>query len=340
MKSIFRFQDSGFSHSGWRVAGTALALALALAGCNGNGRNEIGASGTIEATEVDVAAQVGGRVQELRIDEGSQVRTGDTLAILDTTGPRYQFLQAQAGVDLADAQLRLVLKGARDEDIAQAQALVQQAEAAQQTAASDARRASELLAAGSATRKQKDDADARLVGANAQLNAAHQGLNKMQQFARPEDIASARARLAQAQAVRDLAQKNLANCFIIATTNGTVTNKVVEVGDLAIPGGIVAAVSQLDTVDLMIYVSEVELARVKLGADAEVKIDVSTKRVFPGKVVYISPTAEFTPKNIQTREDRVKLVFGVKVEIPNPDGALKPGLPADATVKAEPANRK
>jgi HlyD family secretion protein len=162
----------------------------------------------------------------------------------------------------------------------------------------------------------------------------------MQQFARPEDIASARARLAQAQAMRDLAQKNLANCYIIATTNGTVTNKVVEVGDLATPGGIIAAVSQLDTVDLMIYVSEVELARVKLGADAEVKIDVSTKRVFPGKVVYISPTAEFTPKNIQTREDRVKLVFGVKVEIPNPDGALKPGLPADATVKAEPANRK
>jgi HlyD family secretion protein len=334
MKSIFRFCVSAFGYSSGRAASAALVLALVLAGCNGSGRNEISASGTIEATEVDVAAQVGGRVQQLRVDEGSQVRAGDTLAILDTTGPRYQFLQAQGGVDLADAQLRLLLNGARVEDVSAAEAQVQQAQANLKTAQDDERRTTDLFAAGSATRKQKDDAEARLTVGQAQLQAAQQGLDKLERYARPEDIASARARLAQAEAARDLAQENLANCFITAPTNGTVTSKVVEVGDLATPGGIIAAVTQLDTVNLMIYVTEVELARVKLGADAEVKIDVSAKRVFPGKVVYISPVAEFTPKNIQTREDRVKLVFGVKIAIPNSDGTLKPGLPADATVKA------
>jgi HlyD family secretion protein len=96
----------------------------------------------------------------------------------------------------------------------------------------------------------------------------------------------------------------------------------------------------LDTVSLVIYVSEKELARVKLGAEAEVKIDAARQRVFPGRITYISPTAEFTPRNIQTREDRVKLVFGVKLRIPNPDGLLKPGLPADAMVKAAPVEQR
>ena len=242
--------------------------------------------------------------------------------------------QAQAGADLADAQRQLVLNGARAEDIAQAEALVRQAEAAQQTAASDAQRANELLAAGSATRKQRDDADARLVGANAQLDAARQGLSKVQQFARPEDIASARARLEQARAVRDLAQKGFSDCFITAPVSGAVTSKAVEVGDMVIPGGTVVSISKLDTVNVMIYVSERELGRVKLGAQAGVKIDASPKKVFPGRVTYISPIAEFTPKNIQTREDRVKLVFGTRIQIPNPEGELKPGMPADAVVEA------
>jgi len=332
MKSIFK-PDNPESGRSRRAAWAVLALAVVFAGCGGNGRNEIRASGTIEATEVNVASPTGGRVKNLRVDEGSAVRAGDTLAVLDTGGPGFQLRQAQAGMDLADAQLSLVLKGARDEDIAQAGALVRQAEAAQQTAASDARRADELFAAGSATRKLKDDAEARLVGADAQLDAARQGLSKVRQFARPEDITSARARLDQARAVRDLAQKGFSDCFITAPVNGAVTSKAVEVGDLVIPGGTVVSISKLDTVNVMIYISERELGRVKLGAQAGVKIDASPKKVFPGKVTYISPVAEFTPKNIQTREDRVKLVFGTRIQIPNPDAELKPGMPADAVVE-------
>jgi HlyD family secretion protein len=94
---------------------------------------------------------------------------------------------------------------------------------------------------------------------------------------------------------------------------------------------------ELDSVYVMIYVTEIELGRIRLGDDAEVKIDAFAERTFPGKVTYISPEAEFTPKNVQTKEDRVKLVFGVKVEIENKEGLLKPGLPADAVIMTGPA---
>jgi HlyD family secretion protein len=311
----------------------AVALLALLAGCSGRDRGAISASGTIEATQVDVASQAGGKVMELRVDEGSAVKAGDTLAILDTTGPKFQLHEAQAGVDLDDAQLSLLLNGARSEDLAQAEAQVQQAEANLKTAQDDAQRANDLFSSGSATLQQRDDANEHLIEAKAQSDGAHQALDKLERFARPEDIAAARARLDQAKAMRDLAQKAVNDCFITASTEGTVTSKAVEIGDLVVPGGIVATVTELDTVNLMIYVTEVELPRVKLNSDADVKIDVSSKRVFPGKVTFISPVAEFTPKNIETHEDRVKLVFGVKIEIPNPDGSLKPGLPADAIVK-------
>ena len=251
-----------------RLFAACVALAIAALSCSKPGGTAVvRASGTIEATEVDVSAQVTGQVRELRVDEGSSVMPGETLALLDSVSAKASVSQAQANLDLVQAQ---------------------------------ARRVDALFAAGNATKDEKDGSDARL---------------------------------AQAQAALVLARKMLDNCHVISPLSGTVTSKAVEVGDLATPGAVIVSVSKLDTVKLTIYVSETELPRVKLGAPAEVKIDGGPKRVFPGRVTFISPIAEFTPKNIETREDRVKLVFGVKIEIPNPDGSLKPGLPADATVK-------
>jgi HlyD family secretion protein len=245
-----------------------VAAGLTLLSCSSSsGSAMVRASGTIEATQVDVAAQVTGQVRELRVDEGSSLQSGETLALLDSVTAKASVSQAQANLDLAQAQ---------------------------------ARRVDALFTAGNATREEKDGSEARL---------------------------------AQAQAALVLARKMLDNCRVVSPLSGTVTSKAVEVGDLATPGAVIVSVSKLDTVKLTIYVSETELPRVKLGAEAEVRIDGGVQKVYPGKVTYISPTAEFTPKNIQTREDRVKLVFGVKIQIPNPDGALKPGLPADATIK-------
>ena len=310
------------------------AAAAGLAACSGNGgRGEITASGTIEAVEVNVAAKVGGQVQSRPVDEGSRVKPGDILAVVDHAALDIQLRQAEAGVDLAKAELVLLRNGARQEDIRQAEAALSQAEANLRVAADDARRMRALAASGSVTPKQRDDAEARLTVAEAQRRAADEALAKMRRLARPEEIDAAEARLAQAVAAADLLRKTIADCTVLAPSAGVVTRKAVEPGEFVSPGSTVVTVSELDSVHVMIYVTEKELGQVRLGDAAEVSIDAFPGRGFPGKVTYISPEAEFTPKNIQTKEDRVKLVFGVKVEIENKEGLLKPGLPADATIR-------
>jgi HlyD family secretion protein len=320
-----------------------LPLCCALLGvlsCSRNGaRDVISASGTIEAIEVNVASKVAGELEERTVDEGARVRAGDKLAVIDHSSLDIQLRQAEAGVDLARAQLVLLRNGARREDIRQAEAALAQAQASLKVAVDDARRMRELEKTGSVTPKQREDAEARLTVVEAQTNAATEALQKVRTLARPEEIQAAEARLAQAQATVDLLKKTIADCTITAPVGGVVTHKAVEVGELVTQGATIVTLSELDSVYVMIYVTEKELGRIHLGDTAEVKIDTFPNRAFSGKVTYISPEAEFTPKNIQTKQDRVKLVFGVKVEIENREGLLKPGLPADAVIRVGPAAR-
>jgi HlyD family secretion protein len=320
---------------------TALVLA-ALAGlaCSSKAAKDvISASGTIEAIEVNVASKVSGQILTLAVEEGARVKPGDVLANVDHATADIQLRQAEAGVDLAQAQLVLLRNGARKEDIQQAEAVLKQAEAGLLVASDDARRMRELVRTGSVTTKQRDDAEARLTVAEAQRSAAAEALNKVRRLARPEEIQAAEARLAQARAAADLLTKTISDCTITAPAGGIVTHKAVEAGELVTPGATVVTLTELDSVYVMIYVTETEMGRVRLGDAVEVRIDAFRDRAFAGKITYISPEAEFTPKNVQTKEDRVKLVFGVKVEIENKDGLLKPGLPADALFRAAPESR-
>jgi HlyD family secretion protein len=319
----------------------ALAL-VALAGLACSSRSEkagITASGTIEAVEVNVASKVGGQLLALAVAEGARVNSGDVLAMVDHATADIQLRQAEAGVRLAEAQLALLVKGARSEDIRQAEAALRQADAGLKVAQEDARRMRELFLTGSVTSKQRDDADARLTVASAQQSAAVEALGKVRRLARPEEIQAAEARLDQARAAADLLGKTIADSTITAPAGGIVTHKAVEAGELVTPGTTIVTLTDLDSVYVMLYITEKELGRVRLGAAAEIRIDAFPDRPFEGKVTYISPEAEFTPKNVQTREDRVKLVFGVKVEIGNKEGLLKPGLPADAVLRAIPEGR-
>jgi len=310
-----------------------ILFSLALNGCGDGHKGAIEASGTLEAVDVRVSAQVPGQVERLFVDEGSQVKQGDTLAILDHSTQQIQWRQAQAGVALADAQYQLLLNGARPEDIQQAEDALKQLESSSKVATDDYNRMKDLYASKSITKKQFDDAESRYIITKAQLNSAKENLKKMQSFARPEDLEAAKARLDQAKASADLLRKQINDAFIIAPVSGTVTNKPVEVGELLGVGTTVVTISRLQTLDLMIYVSDNELGKVKLNGSADIVIDTYPNRTFPGRVVYISPIAEFTPKNIQTKEDRTKLVFGVKLEVDNNDGVLKAGMPADAYVQ-------
>jgi HlyD family secretion protein len=308
--------------------------------CLNNGTDSfIAASGTIEAREVNIASRVSGQLAELAVDEGSRVRPGDRLAVVDHEALEIRLRQAEAGVDLARAQLGLLHKGARREDIQQAEEARNQAEAGLKVAEDDVRRMRELAQKGSATPKQRDDAEARLIVARAQFNAAGEALKKLVEFVRPEEIQAAEARLAQARATADLLRNTIDECTIEAPVGGTVTHRAAEVGEIIAPAATILTISSLDRVYVMIYVSESDLGRIKLGAAADVGIDSYPDRTFPGRVTYISPEAEFTPKNIQTQEDRIKLVFGVKIEIDNQEGLLKPGLPADAVIRFDPPER-
>jgi len=317
--------------------GCAIALLLSAAffgSCSGdrNGK-EILASGTIEATEMNVSSKVTGYVEKLLVDEGAAVKTGDKLAELEHKNYDLQLAQAQAGLDLASAQLRLALKGARIEDISQAEQVLKQAQASLKQAEDDKTHVNRLFQEGTYTRKNKLDVDTRYNVVFAQYNQARQNLAKVKNISRPEEIDSAKARQDQAQATVDLIKRQISDCTIASQVDGIVTHKLVNPGELVLPGGALFTISELDRVKLMIYVTEKELGRVKVGQQADVFIDAFPKRAFPGKVIYVSPVAEFTPKNIQTKEERVKLVFGVKIEINNPEGILKPGMPADAVVK-------
>jgi HlyD family secretion protein len=312
----------------------ALAVgAVVFAACSGPKKARgIEGSGTIEAREVAVASRVGGQVLEIRAEEGSPVKKGDILVLVDHETLDIQLRQAEAGVALAEAQLALLRKGARAEDVRQGEEALKQTGANLKVAADDAGRMRELASRGSVTPKQRDDAEARLVVTQAQEASAKEALSKLKRLARPEEIRAAEARLAQAVAAADLLRKTIADCTIVSPVAGIVTRRPVEAGELVSPGTTVLTVSELDRVHVMLFVTEKELGRVRLGGETDVMIDAAPGRVFKGWVTFISPEAEFTPKNIQTKEDRVKLVFGVKVEIPNPDGALKPGLPADAVI--------
>ncbi|MBN2264394.1 MAG: efflux RND transporter periplasmic adaptor subunit [Candidatus Aminicenantes bacterium] len=317
----------------------ALLCAAGLACSSRSDENVITASGTIEAVEVSVAAKVAGQIVDLAVDEGARVRPGDILAVIDHATIDIQLRQAEAGVRLAEAQLALLAKGARSEDIRQTEFALKQAETALATAEDDARRMRELLRTGSVTAKQAEDAEARLTVAAAQRAAASEALAKVRRLARPEEIRAAEARLDQARAGAELLAKTIADSTVTAPTGGTITHKAVEAGELVTPGTTIVTVAHLDTVYVMIYVTEGELGRVRLGDPVEITIDAFPARPFAGKVTYISPEAEFTPKNVQTKEDRVKLVFGVKVGIDNPEGLLKPGLPADAVIRVGPESR-
>ncbi|MBU1297535.1 MAG: efflux RND transporter periplasmic adaptor subunit, partial [Bacteroidetes bacterium] len=271
----------------------------------------------------------------LLVNEGNNVTTGDTLAILDRTDYEIQYRQALAAVRVAEAQLALLVKGTRKEDLEQAEEALKQAGANFENVSEDYRRAENLFSTNSISVKQMDDAKTRFTIAQAQYNSAKQLLEKLKSGARSEEIDAAKARFDQAVAQADGLKKKVSDCSVLAPISGYVTKRMVEKGELAGAGMPMFHIANLDEIEIMVYLPETQLGKVQLGNKADVTIDSFLDKNFPGEVVYISPEAEFTPKHIQTKEERVKLVFGVKVKVPNPDHILKAGLPADVSLSID-----
>jgi len=307
-------------------------MVLALAGCPSGNGDDLEVSGTIEADDVRVASLVGGQVDEVLVREGERVEEGQVLLRFDPADIDLQADQARAALRLARAQLDLAHAGARAEDIAAARELVKQAEAGEAAALADLQRVEQLVDDGGVTGKQADDAQTRYDVMVSQKRAAKQQYDKALRGARPEEIEMAQAGVAQAEAAVALAEKKLADCEVVAPLGGTVVHRLAEPGEVAGPGATLFVLQQLDTVRLTVFVPESDLGLVRLGDPVAVSIDSHPDRTFTGRVARIRDEAEFTPKNVQTKDERVKLVFGVEVELPNAEGYLKPGLPADARI--------
>ena len=306
---------------------------LLIAGCGNNNDNKsIEASGNIEATNVVVSSKVNGQIEKILYDEGRMVHDGDTVMIIDHETLQYQLDQAEAGVDGARAQLNLLKKGARKEDITQGEEAVKQAQVNFDLAQKDKDRMQKLYEANSVSQNQYDNAMAKFELAQAQLQSAKQNLEKLKNFARPEELQQAEANLQRQIAGANLLKKSIRDSYVQSPINGIIVDKYFEKGETVTQMSSLFKVSDLSTVDLIIYVSEEELGKVKLGQTADVSVDAYPDKSYQGNVIYISPEAEFTPKNIQTKDERTKLVFAVKISINNPNYDLKPGMPADAVV--------
>ncbi len=292
--------------------------------------NEINASGTIEATDVTISSKIAGQIRDILVDEGSLIKTDDVLVMLDHELLDIQLRQAAAGVDIAQAQLDLLLSGARKEDIVLAQDQVESAKINLDQAAADKERFQQLYSTYTITLKQLEDVLTKYEIALNQYNSAEENLNKIKNITRKEDIESAKANVQKNRVSMELIQQNIDDCTIKSPVTGIVSKKYSETGEYVTPGSSVMKISDLKTVNLYIYITEPELGKIKLGQSADVTIDSYKDKIYKGEIIYISPEAEFTPKSIQTKEERTKLVYAVKIKIPNPGLDLKSGMPADA----------
>jgi HlyD family secretion protein len=301
--------------------------------CNYSGdENIIEESGTIEATTILLSSQTTGTVQKMFYDEGDVIKKGDTLLIIEHDVPLLKLRQAEAQKKAAKAQLDLAINGARDEDISLAREQLFQARSNFELAEKDYTRMRSLYSEQVITKRQFDETEAKYQISRSQLNAAQENLKKIENISRPEEIIQIRSNFENASANVDLIKKQIKDSHVISPINGFVVESFMELGETVNRGSSVFKLSDLSKVELTIYVRETQLGKIKLGQSAKVSNDTYVNKDYDGKVIYISPEAEFTPKNIQTKDERTKLVFKVKIELENPEFELKAGMPADAKI--------
>jgi HlyD family secretion protein len=325
---------------------TCVMTSLALAACQESApATAARVSGQVDATEVHVAPEVGGRVIEMRVAEGDRLTQGDAIARLDTSDVDLALQRARAERAQADAQLRLLQAGARVEDVRQAEA--QAAAAAGEVAAAqtdlqsaeiDVRRFEALLQSSSGSQKQRDDAVARrdvsvdrLRSARAREAAAAQVVARLRAGSRKEEIEAARARVSAVDAQIATLEKSRSDAVVLSPIDGVVSERLVDAGEMAAPRTPLIVLLDLDHAWAEVFVDEPQVPRIKLGQQATVFTDAGGGGL-PGKVTFIASKAEFTPRNVQTAEDRSKLVYRVKISVDNRQGVLKQGMPVEAEI--------
>jgi len=322
------------------TAAAASLLLLSTACGNRNGGTGF-ASGYVEATSVRVSSKVPGRVVDVAAVEGARIEAGAVVATLATTDLDFAIQRARAERDQASAMVALLAAGARFEDVEQAEA--QSAAAVSERSAierelaaarADEARFEQLLKNRAGSLKQRDDAvtrrelaEARLRAADDRIAAARAATNRLKSGARPEELTGARARVHAISAQIEALEHDRSEAVIKAPSAGIVTSRLVEPGEWVGAGTPIAVIVDLDRAWASVYVEEPLVPRVTLDQAATIITDNGDR--IEGRVSFISPKAEFTPRNVQTADERAKLVFRIKVSVDNRKGVLKPGMPVE-----------
>jgi HlyD family secretion protein len=303
-------------------------VVAAATGCGDEGGGRLISSGHIEATEVRVSTKVAGRLDERPVEEGTAVVRGQVIARIDTTDLRLALRQAEAERAQADADLRLRIAGTRREEIAEAEAQVRNIQADLEGAQRELDRAQALVDYGSGTPMARDDAQTRRDMTVARLAAADQSLRRLRSGSRREEIDAAQARRDAAEARLAILRQQIDDATVHSPIEGVVTETIADAGELLPAGAPICIVTDLAHPWLTAYVGGRDLPRLRLGSTVRVRADDGQVRA--GRITFIAPQAEFTPKNVQTRQERLQLVFRIKVGLDNADGLFKPGMPAEA----------
>ncbi|MEA1890561.1 MAG: efflux RND transporter periplasmic adaptor subunit [Pseudomonadota bacterium] len=319
----------------------------------------IQANGRIECDHCTVASKIPGKIVELNAREGDYVEGGQMMIQLDDAQVRSKVHQAQAAVEALGAQLKaaqtalatlkkqvpLHVDTARA-GVAHAEAALAAAKAGAEQASKDARRFTELLERKTVDKHRAEQANlawtvarAEYATAMAALTQAEKRLSEAkltweQVEAKESEVAALEAQLKQGQAALVESQSVLGDLTIRAPVSGLVTTRIVNEGEIVAPGSPMFDIVDLDRLYLKVYVPEKQIGKLRLGLPARVYTDAFPDDPFPATVRYIASRAEFTPKEVQTPDERVKLVFAVKLYLDeNPDHRLSPGLPADAVIR-------
>ncbi|MCG8607516.1 efflux RND transporter periplasmic adaptor subunit [bacterium] len=279
-----------------------------FAGCRDDSLGEFTASGIIEGTTVKVAAQTGGYILNINFDEGEDAEQGLVLAVVDTEKLVYQLEQVEAALEELRVQHQINLN------------TLEKAQSEYDNIERKYRRYQDLYKQSSASKQTLDDLKTAYDSGKAQLQNARQNLR----------LVESKQKGLEAQA--KLLQRQIDDATIISPMSGTITTKYYEAGETIPTNAAIIEMINLNTMWTKVYISELFLPKIKVGQEVEVRID-GTDELLLGHVAWISPKAEFTPKNILTQESRTSLVYAVKVNVDNPDKLLKHGMPVEVAVK-------
>jgi HlyD family secretion protein len=291
--------------------------------------------GNVDLRQIELPFNDSERIAEVLVDEGSVVKAGQVLARLDTGRLLPRVAQAEARVAAQREVLRKLQNGARPEEVAQARAAVAAAQAEALNAKSQLERLRSISDESKGRAISPQDLEAATAAARmseAQAESSRKALELTVAGPRQEDIAQAKAQLDAAEADLALLKRQLADAELRAPTDGVIRNRLMEPGELATPQRPVFALAITTPKWIRAYLSEVELSRVALGAAARVTMDSAPDAPLQGKVGFISSTAEFTPKTVQTEELRTSLVYEIRVFVDDPQNRLRLGMPATVTI--------